>query len=606
MGKIKQNYSNSLIQDIRQLLGHMSRRRQRQLGLLLILMVISSLSEVVSLGSLLPFLGALSNAEGLLSNRQLQPLLSLLQIQTTAQLVMMLALAFVVTVIVANGLRILTVNVRTHLAASISSDISCKLYDKTLLQSYNFHIQHNSSYLINSVTEDTRKLTIHILIPLLILITNSFLVLALVWGLFLIDGRMAIIAAVVLGSAYAGLYHLRRKLLQRNSWVLVERSQQQIKVVQEGLGGIRDVLLGGTQGFFQSAYREADRPYRHATASNEVLSQTPRYVIEALAMTAIGLLALSLGQDGDFSQAVPILGGLALGANRLLPALQHSFAALVKIQGARSSLQRILQGLQRPVDPLQLWVPDVGLGLEEELRFEDVWFRYSDRTDWVLKGLNLKIEAKTTVGFVGSTGSGKSTTTDLVLGLLKPQQGRIWIDGLPLEGERLRQWQQNIAHVPQSIFLRDATIAENIAFGIPKEKIDFGQIRQAARLARIDEFIQGLSAKYDTYVGERGVKLSGGQRQRIGIARALYRQASVIVFDEATSALDNRTEKEVMAAINGLSRQFTIILIAHRLSTVEKCDRIFELNQGSLVAEGSYQELLSKSESFRGIAHGAV
>ncbi|MEO0986784.1 MAG: ABC transporter ATP-binding protein [Cyanobacteria bacterium J06639_14] len=599
----KQRLNESLGQELRQLLGYMSRRRQRQLGLLLLLMIVSSSSEVLSLGAVVPFLAALGNAEKLLRDPRLEPMLMLFQIKTTVQLVTSLALIFMTAVIVANGLRILTINMQTYLAAKISSDLSCQLYSNTLIQPYRFHVQHNSSDLINTVTGDTRALTVKILIPMLGLITNSFVVLALVGGLILIDARVAVTATIVLGSTYVGLYHLRRNLLARNSQMLVQSSHQQIKVVQESLGGIRDVLLGGTQEFFESAYEKADRPFRQVTASNQVIAQTPRYIIEALAMIAIGLLALSLGRGDDFSQAIPILGSLALGANRLLPALQQSFSALVKIQGARVSLRRILRGLKRSAAPMQMWIPSVGLLFEDKLRFENVWFRYSDDSDWVLQDLNLSIEARTTVGFVGSTGSGKSTTADLMLGLLKPQRGTIWIDGQPLDGKRLRQWQHGIAHVPQSIFLADATILENIAFGIPKDQINFEQVYKAAQLAKMDEFIRGLPNQYETFVGERGVRLSGGQRQRIGIARALYRQASVIVFDEATSALDNTTEKEVMAAINGLSNQLTIILIAHRLSTVENCDLIFELSRGQLVSQGSYQKLLTGSKSFKLMAN---
>lgn len=592
MKQRKKRQNTSLIQELRQLLSYLNRRRRYQLAFLMILMVLSSLSEVVSLGAVLPFLGALSNANALLVNPTLKPILSVFNIQTASDLVTFLALLFVIAIILASGIRILTINLQTSLAASISSDLSCQIYNKTLLQPYEFHVLHNSSDLINSVTEDTRQLTVNILIPFIGAISTSFVALGLIVGLFWIDRIVASFSVVILGGAFIFIYHLRSDLLLHNSKTLVKNSQEQIKIVQESLGGIRDVLLGGTQGFFQSAYENADRPYRQAISSNTVISQTPRYIIEAIAMTAMAVLALSLGKDGDFSRALPILGTLAVGANRLLPALQQSFSNLVRIQGARSSLKRILIGLQRAIDPLQNWNPEKGLGLKQELQFEDIWFRYSDDTDWVLKNLNLTIKAKTTVGFIGSTGSGKSTTADLILGLLKPQKGIIWIDGEPLQGERLRQWQGSIAHVPQTIFLSDATIAENIAFGIAKDKINFERIYYAAKLAQIDQFIHTLPEQYNTFVGERGVRLSGGQRQRIGIARALYGKALVIVFDEATSALDNVTEQEVMAAIEGLSHQFTIILIAHRLSTLKNCDKILEFNKGVVVSKDNIDKLI--------------
>ncbi len=598
----KRPRKSSLTQDIRQLFTYVSRRRKFQLMFLLILMFVSSLSEMVSLGAIFPFLDALSNADRMLSNPQLQLYLDFFKINTAVQLVTGMALLFSAITILSSGIRMLNITVQTHLAASISSDISCELYKKTLFQPYSFHAKSNSSDLIHTVTGETQALTLRILIPLLVLLTNSLLVLALAGGLILIDPKVAIIAGLLLGGLYIGLYRLRRKLLQRNSQVIVQSGQEQIKIVQESLGGVREVLVAGLQGFFESGYRENDQPLRHAHASNMIISQNPRYVTEAFAMTAIAVLALSLGQEGDFSQAVPILGSLALGANRLLPALQQVYMSIAKIQGERTSLTHILQGLQLQIDPWQDWIPTEKLPLKKEILFDHVWFRYSNDSDWFFKDLSLSILANSAVGFVGSTGSGKSTTADLILGLLKPQKGSILVDGHLLIGERLRQWQQSIAHVPQSIFLADRTIAENIAFGIPEDQIDYEQVLRASNLARLDDFIQTLPAKYQTYVGERGIRLSGGQRQRIGIARALYRQASIIIFDEATSALDNITEKEVMEAINGLSHQFTIIMIAHRLSTVEKCDQIIELNHGKIVAQGTYQELLNTSKSFQKMA----
>jgi ATP-binding cassette subfamily B protein len=595
--------STSLVQDLRQLLTFVSRRRRRQLIGLLGLMVVSSLSEMVSLGAVFPFLGALSNPDQVLNAPAWQPLLMALGVTSQAQLVYWLAFAFIVAAIVANGLRWLTINVKVRLSAAIGSDLSNQIYQTTLQQPYSFHVRYNSSDLMQTITTDTNALTTSILTPLLTILTNILLSFSLIGALILIDGRIALGAAVILGGSYVMIYQVRKRLLKRNSKIIAAAGQNRIKAVQEGLGGIREVLIADHQDYFQQTFQRAEAAFKRAKAKNTLVAQTPKYIMEAIAMSAIALLALALGRNGDFSQAVPVLGSLSLGAKRLLPTLQELFRSIATVQGARTSLDRALVALKRPVDPL-LRLPGAiePLPLDRDLRLENIWFRYSEDADWVLRDLNLTIPTRSTVAFVGSTGSGKSTTADLIMGLLQPQKGTIRVDGLPLEGKRLRQWQRSIAHVPQSIFLIDATIAENIAFGIPKKQIDFKQVRKAARLAQVDDYISQLPAGYHSYVGERGIRLSGGQRQRIGIARALYREASVIVFDEATSALDNATEKEVMSAINGLSRQITVILIAHRLSTVEKCDAIFELNLGRLISEGNYEELISKSASFRSMA----
>ena len=594
-----QNQNGTLSHDLHQLWRCLSPRRHHQLRWLLFLLSMTSLSEMVSLGAIFPFLTSLDNADTLLNNPRLQPVLVLFKIENALQLVKLLGIAFIIVVILANGLRLITLYTRTRLAAAIGADISCQIYSTTLRQPYSFHITQNSSDLIQTLTIDMDRFTNNVLIPVLDLLSNAVLVPALIAALLLIDGKIALGAAFILGGTYISIYRARQHLLKLNSKRISQSSQRKIKLVQEGIGGIRDVLLGNFQNYFEPVYLTAETSLKQAAANNRIVSQSPAYIIEALALSSIVLLSLSLAQGDDFSHAIPVLGSLALGAKRLLPALQQLFASLAKIQGAQASLVRILVALQRPANSFMGNISAKRLPVEQEIRLDNVWFRYGSSTDWVLRSLSLKIEAKTTVGFVGSTGSGKSTTADLILGLLQPQKGSILVDGQLLEGERLRHWQRSIAHVPQSIFLSDGTITENIAFGVPQSQIDFGEVRRAACLAQLDDFIIGLPAGYDTYVGERGVRLSGGQRQRIGIARALYQQASVIIFDEATSALDNTTEKEVMAAIEELSHQFTIILIAHRLSTVQRCDLIVELGQGQVVAKGNYQDLIQRSESFR-------
>lgn len=595
--------NSQLYQEIRQLWKYIDRRRRRQLGFLLLLMLVSSIVELLSISAIFSFLSILNNPNQVLIDVRWQSLFSYIRIGTVQQLVAAAALFFIFTIVFSSILRIQTLTVRVRLSADIGSDISSQVYQRALCQPYLSHVKCNSSDLMQTVIDDTNRLNANIMRPLLALFTDSFLAFVIVVGIFAVDAHVATATAFILGIAYIVIYRSRQKLLRSNSKIVTQANEQKIKAVQEGLGGIRDVLIANTQDYFQKLYEDAERPYKQAQATNNLLTQTPSYIIEAIVLSSVALLALFLSQSGDFTQVVPILGSLALGAKRLLTPLQSVFGSLATVQGARSSLSRILLALQRPIDLSKTTSAPVSpIYLNQELTFEDVWFRYDNDAPWVLKGLDLSIAANTTVGFVGSTGSGKSTTADLILGLLHPQKGIIQIDGQPLTKDNVRAWQQGIAHVPQSIFLKDASIAENIAFAIPQEKIDFKQVIRAAKLAQIDEFIQSLPAGYDTYTGERGVRLSGGQRQRIGIARALYRQAQVIVFDEATSALDNATEKEVMAAIDQLTHKFTIIMIAHRLSTLEKCDKIFELHQGKVVAEGKYKQLSLTSKSFRKIA----
>jgi ATP-binding cassette subfamily B protein len=398
-----------------------------------------------------------------------------------------------------------------------------------------------------------------------------------------------------------------RRQVARNSVHIAREDTQVIKALQEGLGGIRDVLLDGTQDVYCDIYRRADNVLRQAHGNNMFIASSPRYVMEAVGMVVIAALAYGLSrQPGGVAGALPVLATLALGAQRLLPTLQQGYAAVTLISGARGSLAQTLELLDQPEPPEALTPAPAPLRFQDSVRFDAVKFRYFDDGPWVLDGLDLVIRKGARVGLVGSTGSGKSTTLDLLMGLLLPTAGQLLVDGVPVGGNRIRAWQRAIAHVPQSIYLADTTLRANIAFGVPPEAIDFDRVRHAARQAQIADFIESRPESYDALVGERGVRLSGGQRQRIGIARALYKQASVLVFDEATSSLDNATEQSVMDAIDGLNRDLTIVLIAHRLTTVRGCDTIIELQRGRVVAQGTYDQLLESSPSFRNMARAVA
>jgi ATP-binding cassette subfamily B protein len=391
--------------------------------------------------------------------------------------------------------------------------------------------------------------------------------------------------------------------LHHNSQRIAHQQSQVVKALQEGLGGIRDVLLDGAQPVYCKIYRDADYALRRAQGNNLFIAGSPRFFMEALGMALIAALAYVLSyRSGGIAQALPLLGALALGAQRLLPAMQQIYAAWATIVGSYASLKDTLELLDQPLPTELLERVAEPLHFKKAIQFRGVRFRYTNEGPMVLDGFNLLITKGARVGFVGSTGSGKSTTLDLLMGLLTPTEGEILIDSQPLNCYRLRAWQQAIAHVPQSIYLADTTLAENIAFGVSRDSIDFNRVKQAARQAQIADFIETSSQGYQTHVGERGIRLSGGQRQRIGIARALYKQASILVFDEATSALDNVTEQTVMDAIEDLSSDLTILIVAHRLSTVRSCDTIVELDLGKLVEQGTYEELIERSPSFRRMA----
>jgi ABC-type bacteriocin/lantibiotic exporter with double-glycine peptidase domain len=582
---------------LRGIWGHLSRRRRLQLGVLLLVMLASGLAELVSLGAVLPFLAVLSDPERLWQQPLIQALAARVGFTAASDLLLPATLAFAAAVVLAALIRLANLWLNGRLAAAVGSDLSCEAYRRTLYQPYGVHVQRNSAAVITGTTTQIAR-TVLALTSLLQLITAEVVALGLLTGLLLIDWAVALGAAALFGSVYGLLAITARKELRRNSQRIAAAAKQQIKALQEGLGAIRDVLLDGNQRTYVEIYRQADRPQRQLQAKNQFLGAFPRYAVEALGLVAIALLGgLLVLQQGAGAAVIPLLGALALGAQRLLPALQQVYGSWSSLKGFNADLAGVLAMLNQPLPP-QVTVAEP-LPLRQAIRLESVHFRYGPDQPEVLRGLDLEIRRGERIGLIGSTGSGKSTTVDLLMGLLEPSQGRILVDGAdlhdPAHPERLAAWRATIAHVPQSIFLADSSIAENIAFGIPKEQIDLERVRQAAEQAQIASFIESGTDGYDTFVGERGVRLSGGQRQRIGIARALYKQATVIVLDEATSALDMATEEAVMAELEGLSRELTVVMIAHRLSTVQRCDRVIRLAKGCIQAQGSPDQVLVKN-----------
>jgi ATP-binding cassette, subfamily B, bacterial PglK len=583
----------SLFDLLRRLWQHISRRRKCQFLMLLGLTLVSSLFEVISLGAVLPFIGILTQPEKVLDSPLMAGVVQTLGISSAENLVLPLTITFAVAAVVAGGLRLLLLWVSIRLANATGADISIEVFRRTLYQPYHVHVARSSSEIISGITLKVGTVT-SVLMSLVAVATSVALFVAILLALLAIDPMVATVAMISFGVVYVIIAWKARHRLARNSQCIAREQTQVVKALQEGLGAIRDVLLDGTQAVYSDVYRKAIQQLQRARGENTYVNQAPRYALESLGMVLIAVLAYALSrQSGGIGAMLPVLGALALGAQRLLPLLQLLYGNWVNVSGSQAALTDVLDLLDQPLpEDAHQPVPEP-FKFQSTIRLDNVHFRFNSNSPWVLDGINLDIHKGSRIGFVGSTGSGKSTALDLLMSLLEPTHGMVLVDGQLISGKLRRAWQRTIAHVPQSIYLADTTLSENIAFGVPPEQIDLDRVRQAAEQAQIAEFIERSPDGYSAIVGERGIRLSGGQRQRIGVARALYKQATVLIFDEATSALDSTTEKALMGAIDNLNRDLTILIVAHRLTTLRNCDKIVQLERGQMVEQGSYEHFVN-------------
>jgi len=555
-------------------------------------MILASFAEIVSIGSVLPFLAVFTAPERIFHVPAAQQFIRILGITNANQLLLPFTVIFGLAALFSGAIRLLLLWASTRLSYATGADLSSSIYRRTLYQPYIVHVARNSSEIISGISGKT-GLVINTVLSVLNLICSSIILLTILITLVSVDPVIALTAICGFGLIYTFIIKVTQSRLVYNSKRIAQESTKVIKSLQEGLGGIRDVLIDGTQATYCKIYRNSDLTLRNAQGNNLFISSSPRYGLEALGMLLISGLAYILAfQPNGIAKAIPILGALALGAQRLLPLLQLAYSSWSGIKGNQASLQDALKLLDQPIPDYADKPKAIELPFRHQIALNNLSFQYSKQTPEVLFNLNLTITKGSRVGFIGVTGSGKSTLLDLIMGLLEPSCGQIQIDDQVITNDNSRSWQVHIAHVPQSIYLSDNTIEENIAFGVPKDKIDHKRVEQAARQAQIVDIIESWPKKYKTFVGERGIRLSGGQRQRIGIARALYKQADVIIFDEATSALDNETEQAVMQAIESLGKELTILIIAHRLSTLKNCSQIVELENGQIKRTGSYADIV--------------
>ena len=569
---------------LKKLWNHLSKRRHKQFWLLLILMILASLSEIVSIGSVFPFLGVLTAPEQVYQHQLMQPLVQILELTEPNQLILPLTVVFILAVLMSGIVRLILLYVMIRLSFAMGADLSINIYRRTLYQDYSIHVARNSSEVINGIITKTTMVINEIIKPVLILLSSTILLVGIMSTLLAINITVALVASTGFGLLYWIVIHYTYQSVEENSKVVAEESTKMIKSLQEGLGGIRDVIIDGSQQFYCQQYRNADLPLRRAAGNNHFVYESPRYVMEAIGMTLIaGLAYLMSKQAGGIATIIPVLGAFALGAQKLIPSTQQAYGAYTNIKGSKASLEDVLSLLDQPLPSYVDQPRPIQIPFEKAIHLNKLSFRYTKETPWILKNIDLKITKGSRIGLMGVTGSGKSTLFDIIMGLLSPTDGELIIDDKPINKENGRSWQAHISHVPQNIYLTDNTIEENIAFGIPREQINHQQVKNAAKQAQIAELIEEWSDGYQTLVGERGIRLSGGQRQRIGIARALFKGANVLIFDEATSALDDKTEQAVMEAIEGLGRELTILIIAHRLTTLKGCDQVIELsNNGKL------------------------
>ncbi len=592
------------LKEIYFLLTAEQRKKLLRLQALVVLMAFAEIAGVVSIGPFMALVGDMSQLQG---EGRFAELYRASGVGSPDQFLFWLGVSVLALLTAAALVSMYTIYRLSMYGERVGAELSNRLFHYYMCQSWLFHASGSSSHLTKQIAVECSRVTGGIVNPLMLM--NAKLVMAgfMAVTIFVYDPLVATAGLLIFSSAYFGLYRTVRNRLRANGKIISQTQYMRFKLMHEGFGGIKDTILLGRQLLFTERFDAVTLKFARAQGASKAMSQVPRYAMELVAFSSIIFLVLYLlsAHRGNVGTILPILSVYALAGFKLLPAFQQIYQSVSVIRGNLAAFEVLRDDLYSSAEnPHELrmqerTVRDVYLRLSESIQLENVTFTYPGKEEPAIKGLSLTIPANSVIGLVGSSGSGKSTAIDLLLGLIKPDSGQLLIDGRKLTPDNLRAWQNSLGFVPQAIFLADSSIRENIAFGLPRAAIDEEKVRRAVRLAHLEELINELPAGLETWVGERGVKLSGGQRQRIGIARALYHDADVLVLDEATSALDGITEKLIMDAIHDFSGRKTIIIIAHRLATVRQCDCIYLMSEGKIVDRGRYDALVCQSSIFK-------
>jgi ABC-type multidrug transport system fused ATPase/permease subunit len=580
MGSLESRQEFSLLGGLKRIYALMTPRLRRDLVGVILLMLAGAVAELATIGAVIPYLIVLADSGG----ARARPFISLAQrAGLGADPVVLATIAFILIAVAAGIVRLQLARSSRRFIFALGHMLSLEIQRRVLLQPYSFHVHRNSSTLLSAL-DKMETLLFEVLLPLMQAVTGAII------GMFVLALLLSVapVTTLLVTAAFAASYLLisaiTRKRLKANSKALETAFDERLKIVQESLGGIRDVIIDNAQPLYLRRFDKVDARLSSARTGTQLIALAPRYLIETGGIVIIALIALAAAnRSGGISAALPVVGALALGAQRLLPLVQGVYSGWSTVEGERSVFAQVIELLSLPVAD-QSTLPEQPFALHRALTLKDVSFTYPTRRQAAIDGVSLSIPRGTMLALVGPTGSGKSTLVDLIMALLPADCGEIALDDLCLTPANRQLWYRSIAHVPQSIFLADSTIAENIALSLPDSPIDHDRIIDSATKAQLHGFIASLPEGYDTYVGERGVRLSGGQRQRLGIARAIYKDAPIIILDEATSALDDLTERAVVEALEGLRCEGrTILIVAHRQSTIRQCDLIARLDHGRLV-----------------------
>jgi len=576
--------------------------RKRAL-VLLIMILIMALLDMIGVASILPFIAVLTNPTLIETNLFLNSLyqaLFIFGVETNQHFIFALGILLFLLLVISLSFKALTIYFQVKFIEMCEYNISKRLVEGYLNQPYSWFITQHSADLGTKVLSEAGQISGGGIKPLIEIIAKGAITLALIVLLIFVDPKLTLIIGLMLSGSYLIIFYIIRKQLSKIGKERLKNNQLRYKIVSEAFGATKEVKVGSLEKIYTDLFTNSAKIFAQSNSFAQVIAQLPRYFLETIAFGGVLILMLyMMSQSGSFNEALPIISLYVFAGYRLMPALQQVYASFNNLTFNRPSIDRLTEDFKK-LGEQKIFPNKETLIFKNEISLSNICYNYPSTSRKALKDISLNIKAKTTVAIVGPTGSGKTTLVDIILGLLVSQKGNLKVDGEIIEEKNVRSWQSCIGYVPQHIFLSDDTIAANIAFGKKSNEINQLAVERAAKIANLHHFVMSeLPNKYETKIGERGVRLSGGQRQRVGIARALYNDPQVIILDEATSALDNQTEKAVMDAVNNLNKESTIILIAHRLSTVKKCDQIFLIESGELKGQGKFNELVIADENFR-------